>query len=647
MTAARRQLTGALLASLAAGAIAAMLLLAGAHGYVRSPLAGPVADGGWTDRSRGWFTARGVLGAEVDAATGRSYSWIGPSARISLPHLDRTQAYTATLIVDAARPADVAPPHVDVLVDGAPAGRFQTTNGDTAIAVTLPPRGTDRAVLTLQVDDTFTPSGDPRVLGVIIRDLQLAPASGHFSVAWSVGIDVAAAVALTTMAVLLCGVGAGLGALWASGIALALVWLTLQDGAFIGTYSESLFHAATGACALGVVIAALRARWPVLAGAPGWGSALGVVLAPTMIMLAVFTHPLATIGDGIFQLHRAQLVRSGSYFFTSITPRPFFEFPYAIGLYVSALPFWSAFPTELDQVHLLRGTAVIANAIVGLALYVAAYRQWRDRRAALFAAALWPFARAPIEALCNANLTNAFAQGLFGVAMGVVGWAAAGATSIASTGIAGLFLIGGYLSHFSTFSVGVPLAGAIAIVLVIGARGPDRRAGWWLLALGLVAAGVAYAVYYSHFTDVYRQTWARIAAHEMADAPGSAIAAPPATKFHRWWTGQSDDYGLPGIVSALVSVIGLVALLRRRGRDGLTLVLVGWLAVWVVFTALGILTSIQMRVNLAAAPLFVCLGAYGLAEIAARGHVGRMVAATLAVAIAVSGARLWLMCLGY
>jgi hypothetical protein len=647
MTAVRRQLTAALFASLASGAIAAMLLLAGAHGYVRSPLAGPIADGGWTNRSRGWFTARGVLGAEADAATGRSYSWIGPSVRVSVPHLDRTQAYTMTLIVDAARPPDVAPPHIDVLVDGAPAGRFQTTNGDTAIAVTLPPRATDRAVLTLQVDEAFTPPGDPRVLGVIIRDLQLAPASGHFSVAWSVAIDVAAAVTLTTLGVLLCGVGTGLGAAWASGIALALVWLTLQDGAFIGAYSESLLHAAIGACALGVVIAALRARWPVLAGAPGWAAAVGVVLAPTMIMLAVFNHPLATIGDGIFQLHRAQLVRSGSYFFTSITPRPFFEFPYAIGLYVSALPFWSAFPTELDQVHLLRGTAVVANALVGVALYVAAYRQWHDRRAALFAAGLWPFARAPIEALCNSNLTNAFAQGLFGVAMGVVGWAAAGGASVASAVIAGLFLIGGYLSHFSTFSVGIPLAGAIAITVVVGARGPDRRTGWWLLALGLVAAGVAYAIYYSHFTDIYRQTWARIAAHETADAPGSAIAAPPATKFHRWWTGQSDDYGLPGIVSALASVIGLVALLRRRGRDGLTLVLAGWLAVWIVFTALGILTSIQMRVNLAAAPLFVCLGAYGLGAIATRGRLGRIAAAVLALAIAVSGARLWLMCLGY
>ena len=75
--------------------------------------------------------------------------------------------------------------------------------------------------------------------------------------------------------------------------------------------------------------------------------------------------------------------------------------------------------------------------------------------------------------------------------------------------------------------------------------------------------------------------------------------------------------------------------------------LVGWLAVWAAFTALGILTSIQMRVNLAAAPLFVCLGAYRLSMIASRGRIGSLTAATAAIAIAISGARLWLMCLGY
>jgi hypothetical protein len=647
MTTARRQIAGPLLAGLAAGVCAMALLVAGARWHVPSPLSGPVADGGWTNRSRAWFTARGFLGAEIDAPTGRAYNWMGPSARLAIPNLDRSQAYTLTLVVDAARPPDLAPPHVDVLLDGAPGGRFATTNGDATIAIAVPPRATNRAVITFQVDAAFTPPGDPRALGVIVRDLRLTPASGHFTVAWPVIAEVAAAAALTAIGVLLCGVGAALGALWTAGVAIAFVWLALQDGAFIGVYGDSLLHAGMGACALGVLVAALRSRWPTIANAPGWAAAVGVVLAPTMIKLAVFNHPLATVGDGIFQLHRAQLVRGGSYFFTSITPRPFFEFPYAIGLYVSALPFWSAFPSELDQVHLLRGVAVAADALVGVALYIAAYGQWRDRRTALLAAGLWPFARAPLEALCNANLTNVFAQGLFGVAMGAIGWMTACGASIAAMAVAGLFLIGAYLSHFSTFSVGVPLVGVVALTVALGARAPTRRVGWWLIALGLIAAGVAYAVYYSHFTDVYRQTWARIAAHETADAPGSAIAAPPATKFHRWWTGQSDDYGLPGVASALASLIGLVALLRSRAREGLTLVLAGWLGVWIVFTALGILTSIQMRVNLAAAPLFVCLGAYGLAVVAAHGRPGAIAATVLGVAIAISGARLWLMCLGY
>ena len=55
-------------------------------------------------------------------------------------------------------------------------------------------------------------------------------------------------------------------------------------------------------------------------------------------------HPLIVVGDGIFQVHRAQVVHGGQYYFTSVTPKPFFEFPYPVALYVFAQPFWSWFP---------------------------------------------------------------------------------------------------------------------------------------------------------------------------------------------------------------------------------------------------------------------------------------------------------------
>ncbi len=642
----RRYLTMAIVAVLS-GAMAALLLVGAARWASPRELRGPVADGGWTARTRGWLTARGFFPIEIDDRSGDRYSWTSSTARISIPQINRGQAHTFAVVLSGGRPSGQPDPLVTLTVDGSPAGSCRVTNAPAPCVATMPVRSINRAVIGVEVSPAYVPGGaDTRTLGVIAHQLILTPASGHFVPSWPVLGVTAAASAMAVAAVLLCGLSGLIAAIAVMGIPLAFVWLLLQDGAYLGGYADSLLAVAAGAAVVGAVVAAARERWPTLAGVPDWSVAAGLVLAPTVVKLGFFNHPLATIGDGIFQLHRAQMVRAGSYFFTSITPRPFFEFPYAIGLYVTAMPFWSHFSTDVEQVHLLRGVAVAADALVGVAVYFAVFRQWRDRRAAMLVAGLWPFARAPFEALCNSNLTNVFGQGLFGVAMAGVAWLAAAGPSVPASVLTVVFLTAAFLSHFSTFSVGVPLVGLVGVVLVAGGRDRTRRAGWWTLVLAALAVGVAYGLYYSHFTEVYRATWARIGSHETVDAAGSSIAASPATKLQRWASGTSDDYGLPGLVLAAAAAVGAFELGRRRVREGVTLVLGGWLAIWLGFTVLGIISAVQMRVNLAAAPLFVCLGAYGLATWSSRSGTSRLLAALATAAIVVNGARLWLMCLG-
>ena len=366
-----------------------------------------------------------------------------------------------------------------------------------------------------------------------------------------------------------------------------------------------------------------------------------------MIKLAFFSHPLATIGDGIFQVHRSAMVQNGSYFFTSITPRPFFEFPYAIGLFVTAMPFWDGFTQDVDHVWLLRTLSLVADALVGVALYAVAWRVWARPATALLIAALWPFARAPLEALCNANLPNVFGQGLFGVAVAGLVWSVAGPRPVMLTlALSALVLAAAFLSHFSTFSVGVPLVGAVALALAVRGGAEGRRQGLRVLAVGALAVLLAYGVYYRHFGEVYRATVDRVFSEDVVEAPGSAIAATPATKFRRWISGTSDDYGLPGAPLAVMAAAGLVLLVRERRRDTFTRALLAWLVVWVGFSALGILTAVQMRVNLAAAPVFVCLGAWAIAELSTRGPVGRGLATLATLAVMWSGASLWFMCIG-
>src|SRR5688572_10400447 len=56
------------------------------------------------------------------------------------------------------------------------------------------------------------------------------------------------------------------------------------------------------------------------------------------VKLLVMLHPDLPIGDALFHAHRFRLVDSGTYVFTSIAPGNY-QFPYAPGLYVAALPF--------------------------------------------------------------------------------------------------------------------------------------------------------------------------------------------------------------------------------------------------------------------------------------------------------------------
>jgi hypothetical protein len=634
--------------SLAGGLIGAALLIVGARWLMPSTLSGPVAEGAWTARSRACFIAEGFYPAELDAGAGRHFSWTGRSARLVFPNLDRAQSHRLVLRVTAARPEGVAlPARLDLAVDGEVLAVSQPANDRQLVSVVVPRRAAPGAVVTIGVSDTFVPGpDDSRALGVIVDEVSLRAESGHFGVSVATVARAWLAVSLVVAGLLLCGLRGRLGTLAVVGVAAVLAALLLRDGAFIGGYVTRLVRLGVGTALAGCAVAVLAWRWPRADDLPEWPIAAGLVLGVSVLELAVFAHPLAQVGDAIFQVHRAQDVRGGQYFFTSITPQPFFEFPYPVALYVAAMPLWRFFTTELDQVLLLRGMALAANALVGVGLYAAARRQWSDGRAALACAALWTVAQAPLEALSNANLTNVFGQGMFGAAMSGVAWMSAGAVSLASLAGTWLLLVIAFLSHFGTTLAGLPTLAVVGAALATVGRGHARRAGVWVLALALAASAASYVVYYSHFTTVYRQTLARVSSRQPEPPTASKLVAPAAVKLQRWYAGTGDDYGRPGAVLFATAVAGAALLGKRRQRDGVTLVLASWALAWAGFTALGVFTPISIRVNLAAAPVFVCLAAYALSALAGRSRVGSLAAVGLALAITWDGVRTCLACLG-
>ena len=152
-----------LLASAAGGVAGAMFLLAGARWAMPASIGGPVADGGWTSRSRACFIADGFYSPEVDIDAERSFSWTRQTARLVLPRLDRSQPHRLSLRVAPGRPAGVTPPALRVAVDGAVLVSTEPSNDRRTVAVEIPPRAGTGAEVTLDVSTTLgrTTTGDP------------------------------------------------------------------------------------------------------------------------------------------------------------------------------------------------------------------------------------------------------------------------------------------------------------------------------------------------------------------------------------------------------------------------------------------------------------------------------------------------------
>jgi hypothetical protein len=632
-------------AVLISGLAAAVLVSAAARRLTTGDLVGPVAEGSWAARTRAWFVPSGFHQAEFDATNFRHFIWTTNHSEITVPAIDRSRAYRVRFRIAAGRgPDTLPPPQIVATVDSVTRLRAETTNATQEYEVVAPAGSGHTLTVALDLSNTFVPSAeDRRALGVVVETVSIEPIDAKFRVLPGVLFLAALATMAYAAVAACCGFGAG----WTLAIGLVAAalhaWLLALDAAFLGLFVERLVRIAAGAAVLGLIVGLLRRVWPGTTGAPEWPLAAGLSIVLGALKLAFFSHGAATIGDAVFQVHRAHYVLSGNYFFTSITPRPFFEFPYAIALYVTAMPFWSWFQGELGHVLLLRGLCIAADGLLGIAMFFALRRAWGDARPALAFAALWPFALAPIGTLCTANLTNHYGQAVFGMAMALAGWVAS-ATRISVAAMLGVtaLLAVGFLSHFSTISVGVPLAGLAAMSLFVFGRGTTRRLGLWLLAATLSAAAVSYVVYYSHFHDVYAKTIERVAARE-GEAATRSMVAPVSVKAGRWLFEIRVLFGLPVLFAA---VAGAAWLLRRHARDGLTLMLAGWTVTWLVFSALGIFTAVEMRASLAVAPLLLALATFSLGALSRVSRVGALAAAAVAIVIAWQGLSAWMLCLG-
>lgn len=596
---------------------------------------------------------RGLYPAER-APDGVTFAWSRDEVTVLLHDIDRHLPWTFDIRFRGSRANEAELPNVQVAVDGAVLAERRTSNEYQHLAVTLPvdqlhPRS---ARIVVRVSATFTPGpDDPRPLGIMVDEIRVRPDPGGIPIApWRL-------VRAAAMAGAICGVMFGLIGLTAGGAAAAAGVLVVGQAAVLVTgagpytaYSALVPRIAAGV-AIGTTIATLLARWQ--AGAPLRRTARFVLACSGGVLflkLLILLHPNMPIGDALFQAHRFEWVRDGRWLFSSIAPGGY-EFPYAVALYAVALPF-SSFVSggAAGEMMLLRIIVATIDTIAGALLYPAFARQgwlrnadaaastadnrWGERLAGAIAVGLFHLIPLNFQVQTVGNLTNAFGQSLFVIALAALLLGLLRPGAYGRLALLTLLIAASFLSHTSTFAIAAPAFLLVAHAFWWHGRPDTRRLALPLLAATLGAVLIAVALYYGHFGDTYVAQWKRItgemaAPAELSDPGGRTIAQRAAAVPYYLRT----YFGWPAILLALPGL----AIIRRRDALGLTLA--GWLAAAGGFLLLGVLTPVDMRYYLAAFPAVALLGGFGASRAWRRGPVFQSASVVLLLAAFLLGAR--------
>jgi hypothetical protein len=584
----------------------------------------------------------GVYPAERDPNTGRTFVWTGETLTIDVNDIDRQVDWILRVRVRGARGGGAPNPDLLFYVDGVLVLTRPSSVDYEDVEVRIPSRPAQQSLaIRMRASTTFVPGpADPRVLGVMLDSLSLSP-TGIVIPPRSALTGVALASAALGAAVALLGVTPA--AVLATAVLLSAALAALVARGF-GPYTDYADVVARTTIWTGVVAALLAAGVRRLRDEPFRNTAKFATVftaAAFLLELLVLLHPDMPIGDALFHAHRFQDVLGGRYYFTSIAPGNY-QFPYAPGLYVLAIPFAGLVRRGAADMTLLRTIVCAADALAGLLLYGMAVRVRGERLAGALAVGLYHLIPLGFGVVAIGNLTNAFAQSLSVAGLALMAAAAVRLEHRAALVGLALTLAAAFLSHTSTFAIGSVAACVIAF-LYWWRGGPALRSPAAAVLLAAIAAVViAVLVYYAHFVETYRTELARIGGETAAAAPdagGRGIAGRLAL-VPRYLQGY---FGVPALALA---AWGAALLWRRHARDRTSLAATGWILTCGLFLLLGILTPVDMRYYLAAIPALALFGATGSSLGWTAGGASRIVALVLLAWTLLVGLDAWWSTLG-
>ncbi len=602
-----------------------------------------------------------------------TYAWSGQRAQVALPGLDRDIAWTCVVRLRGSRPPGVPQPQVQIAADGVTVRTESATNTYRDVDVAIPGRrGRHGLSLTITSEPTWVPGpGDPRALGVQVDRIACTPGG---AAAWPPArslVAVAVSGAALGAAFALAGVGVAAASAFTMLASVGQALIVASGTAAFGAWPDRVITLGLAiALAMLLLVKGIEAaRRQTLS--PQAASAIAVSALALHLKLLALLHPAKPIIDAVFHAHRFEWVQAGRYFFSQTMPDGV-QFPYAIALYVFALP-WAAFTS--DHVLLLRVVVCVVEALAGVLLYPMVVRTWGDRLAGLAAVALYALVPLAFIVVGNANMTNAFGRSAALVAVAAaVCWPLAGRRVAWSVAALTLLVSVALLSHVSTLSLLVAtLLAAAVLTWWLGTRDERGRAAW-LAASVVLAAVVSVVVYYGHFADVFR-TLERVrgraavadaatpgqgtaaAAERAGDGGGLAVKGTMASELPgRVLLAVSLSQRAVGWPVFVLSVVGMWRLWARGVRDRLGVMLLAWGATWAVFVAVVMMAPVDARfqryavefldrVNYTLSPAFALLAGLAWAWAWRAGLTWRVVASVLCAAAAFVGGQqlvLWL-----
>lgn len=599
--------------------VVAFLVLFSAN--LRSPLAIPLR----TDQQ---ILTQGFYAAETNPE--HIYSWTGPHAELMVPALDRRTDWRVTLEIKLWRPPDVPRPRLRVDVDGVTA-MDRVFRGNAALSVIAPRRpGTSGLTVSIDAAPPFVPGRDTRELGVAVASIALEPLGGTPRAPRRAAANGAAAIGILAAAVAVMGVPA-------LGVAAFAILVACGAGPLmargIGPYVQYSSHVLVLAAGLGAGVVA--AAWIVkrLRRERLSTAALGAVaisLAACFLKLLMLLHPNMPIGDGVFHAHRFEYVLAGRLYFTSLTPDNY-AFPYPIFLYLVSAPFAWLTSDTLDRLALLRVVTTVADASAAALLYWMIVRATSDRRAGVVAVVWYHVMPMTAWIMTWGALTNAFAQTLFVATLALVVALPVDRTRrgtvIAATAIASAAL----LTHPSTCAI---LVGVLAAASLLYAwhGGPLRAAATGVAIATAAASVIAVAVYYAWFPSVYLSELGRAASVSASGTPSLGARLTNAVRF-------ADIYfGWPAMTVAAAGAWHLM----RSPFPRLTILLLAWAGICLLFLVVGIVTPIELRYHFAAFPALAIAAAFACSWAWRSGIAPRVAISALLAAGVWDGIAQWL-----